>query len=275
MTGDYWIELCRSGGAAVRYNFVDDVLCLGSGEAPVDVRVPELGASRLVLTRTALACGVSLSGDVEIRHRGEILKAESVPWGEEFYLDGVRIGACRAEASGAQSKARLVVLLSALLFAILSFRAQSGAPQVVEVATEWVSEDALFVAQRCECEGVPACERRAQEYEGDAVARSERYAFDPRDGSAAARLFARAVSCRQQAGDEDQALRLEAMAADWQRRVAHDLRGHELALKLAKKNEQPERVVAELQALGRFLPHDSMASENIRKHVRRLQSRQP
>ena len=227
------------------------------------------------MTRTAMACGVSLSGDTEIRHRGEILKADAVPWGEEVYLDGVRIGACRSEAFGVQSKARLLVLLGALLCCLWWFRVRRVPPVTAETATQWVSEEALFTARPCECEGVPACARRAQDYEREGASRSERYAFDPRDGSAATRLFARAQSCRQQAGDEGQARRLAALAADWQRRVAHDLRAHELALKLAKKNEQPERVVAELQALGRFLPRDSMASEKVRKRVRRLLSRQP
>jgi hypothetical protein len=194
----------------------------------------------------ALAPGVRGS----IVFRGKECSETLVPWGEDIYAGGVRLGfVVRRKRAGGPL---LFLLAPTLLLAI----GMTLLPKLGDSVVKDAEVEAPPLALReLECrEREPArAERRAREAEQVARARMQRSVFVPRDGLEALDGFQEAVACYRDAGNEGEAQRAKAHLDRWSSQLNDDYAAARLRLRVALDRDRPQDALSAVRSLQALL----------------------
>jgi hypothetical protein len=178
---------------------------------------------------------------VRMRVHGSEVPEALVPWGDEVFLDDVRLSfLCRKDGS----KARPLVLLLALLVASGAVLAAKRArPSESARGTEAIPPPLFVSGAGCSVDGTKSAEARAIDAERTAVAKRERYVFDASDGVAALRLLDEAAGCFREAGRIEDARRATAELEEWQRKLDADYASLRLEVRAALSEKRTQRAL--------------------------------
>jgi len=186
------------------------------------------------------------------------VKQALVPWGEDLFLDDVRVSVLEANESDRRKLVSLAVAVAVAAVVAVTFggsdEARGGAP-ANEVPAP--SLDAAEVG--CPTSG-SAAEARAVEAERLAMAKRERYGFDARDGVLSLPLFQEAAACFRDAGRLQDAQRVSLSLAAFAQKLGEDYAALRLQLRTARSEKQYAealRVTRELEALVAARPIDA------------------
>jgi hypothetical protein len=117
------------------------------------------------------------------------------------------------------------------------------------LASRMPEAPALLAAQPACADQGPAALARGVESEQGAIAKAERYAFDPHDGVEAVELYGLSASCYGLAGDRAGAQRAGAAESVWRGKLDAQYQWHRLRLRLALDRGQKAEAYNQARAL--------------------------
>jgi hypothetical protein len=127
------------------------------------------------------------------------------------------------------------------------------AKKPASLASRMPEAPALLAAQPpCSDQGAAALARGVESEQG-AIAKAERYAFDPHDGVEAVELYGLSASCYAQAGERAGAQRTGAAEAAWRSKLDGQYQSHRLRLRLALDRGQTTEAYNQARALRALL----------------------
>jgi hypothetical protein len=199
----------------------------GSGD-PIAIELSPSADGVLVQTRPGAR--------VVVRHEGRAITEVLAPWGDEVFVQGVRLTFVLDASSADRMRALFVGLFGvavvvAALFGLRALRSQSQ--------STYVDPPALVGGQpSCPATDAQAAETRARDAESSGLAKRERYPFDPADGPEALSLLREAAVCFGTAGRTQDASRVDATAKEWEERLTSDYTALHTRLRVALEREQ-------------------------------------
>jgi hypothetical protein len=254
-----FIEITPSNRATYRESLSRSEVSVGrsSGCSISLPEVTELCVEHLVITRRSDGCFVSLSKNVNtpFTFRGQSVKSAQIPWGEEFYVSGVRFRPVLQKTETPRKKTDLRFIIAAFCLACIAAALfLYRKPENDKKDKSGLIPSQLF-DDKTECSRPTAALERAREAEEAGFAKTERYSFTPHDGVEAVYLYSEAFQCYQVAGQFDEASRIKKELDVWKRRLENDYRTHRLWLRLALDNRQNSDALREVRALVSLLSH--------------------
>ena len=255
------VEIHAAGKVAVRRAF-EEVLCCVTRQDGVDVVDKDVATGVPVLFEiTPREDGVFVEmrpgKSSTVRYEGREVTSVLVPWGEEVFVNGVRL-AFVLDASSAERARGLVLVLGvaaavgALFFGLGQFGSRSRSAEV---------EPPELGANQPSCAEPDArsAEERARASESAGLAKRERYPFDPAEGPEALTLLREAAACFRSAGRIQDAARAEDAAREWGGRLQDEYAALRARLTLAldrKRSAEALGAAKELELLlGRIGDH--------------------
>jgi len=165
--------------------------------------------------------------------------------GSGVELDDAR----KVEKSGASPVLYVGLAVALVLGGSMIMRAKKP----VSLASRMPEAPALLAAQpACSDQGAAALARGVESEQG-AIAKAERYAFDPHDGVEAVELYGLSAACYALAGDQASARRAGAAEATWRNRLDGQYQSHRLRLRLALDRGQTTEAYTQARALRALL----------------------
>jgi hypothetical protein len=256
-----FVEITPSNRATYRESLIGSDVSVGRSPgcsiSLPDVR--ELRAVHFVIEQRSRGCFVSLSKDVNtpFTFRGQSVKSETIPWGEEFYVNGVRFRLVRQKTDTTKKRTDIrFIIVACILASSAAWLFTYGKPTNDKKDKSKITPSPLF-DEKAKCSRPMTAFERAREAEEAGFAKTERYSFTPQDGVEAVRLYSDAFQCYQVARQFDQANRVKKELDIWKRRIENDYRTHKLWLRLALDNKQNSDVLREVRVLESLLSHQN------------------
>ncbi len=266
---DAYVEVIREDGTLERHRIEGDQITVGRSPT-AGVPIPDardLEPEHLRRAPRGEGCWVALAQGSKIgaRVRGAAFQHGMVAWGTEIEIGKFKIRITDQLASekkgggGDEKKTSPVVLLAGVAaVAILAWTLTQDA--VGNDLDTVAPEDELHIFPSdvtCPVTGAGVLARADLDAEA-ALAKSERYPFDPSDGVESVTLYRQASSCYQGAGVADAATRMQEEATWMQRRIDDDYLSHRFRLERAIEQQRHADALLEtrsLLALTRHLDH--------------------
>ncbi|MCX7807119.1 MAG: FHA domain-containing protein [Deltaproteobacteria bacterium] len=249
-----YVEVIREDGTLERVRIEGEQITVGrsptAGVPLPDLR--ELEAEHLLIAPRGESCWVACNqrARVPARINGQPFMQGMVPWGTIIELPGVRIRVTDRLPKEVKEKTNssLVLVGGAALIMLLVWMMGGSSEPGLEVHPP-VEPLALFANQeQCPASGTAAL-KQADLFAEMALAKSERYPFDPSDGVESVRLYRRAEACYRLAGLNDAAQQMKAEGDHMQQRVEEDYAAHRLRLERALEQKNFEDALFEIQSL--------------------------
>jgi hypothetical protein len=249
-----YVEIIREDGSLERTRIEGEQITVGraatAGIALPDAR--DLEAEHMLIAPRGDGCWVAIAQGAKTGAKvgGQPFQHGMVAWGAELEIGNLRFRLTDKapqdvkKGAGQVSPVMILVLIVAVLVVLWTL---SGDPNA-GLETEAPEAFALF-GDAITCPVTVAADHRANEDASAALARSERYPFDPGDGVESVRLYRTAQACYASLG-------MTAAAADMQRegdymqhRIEEDYRTHRVRLDRAIDHENYEDALLEARAI--------------------------
>ncbi len=252
-----YVEVIREDGTLERVRIEGDQVTVGRAMS-AGVPLPdqrELEAEHLLIAPRGDGCWVAINQEAKTpaKVKGQPFQHGMVSWGTEIEIGTLKLRVSDKDSTetGAKDKKKVspVVLLGGVaLVGLLGYIATR--PPATDLETSAPTEPvALFATpETCDASG-SAVLRQADLYSEIALAKSERYPFDPSDGVHSARLYRRAQACYTLANVPASATEMQHEAEFMERRVTEDYSAHQLRLGRALSNQRLEDALFEAEAL--------------------------
>ncbi len=252
-----FIEITLPGRASRRHPVTGARLCIGRSPS-CNIALPE--ASRLQpehLTARPQADGLQLSlldlRSTPLLFHGQSMTSCLVPWEEEVFVAGIRFKPEKAAEGEARRRAALAALpVAAAFFFIGATFLPAGGDDGAVFSPAGQQPPALW-QEDIACTRPSAAEYRAREAEAAALAKMQRFRFEPGDGMQALRQLREAARCYAVGGKKREAARAEKRFEAWKERLQRDYDGSLLRLRLALQKKDREEVLREVRALKALL----------------------
>jgi hypothetical protein len=250
-----FVEIIREDGSLERTRIEGDQITVGrsptAGIPLPDLR--DLEPEHLLIAPRGEGCWVACNQEArqQAKVAGQPFQHGMVAWGTEIELAGIKIRVTDKlpkEVKGEKQSSPIVLLggVATVLILLWSLGGDQGPGLETRPPAEPVQ---LFAAQEtCPTSG-SAVLRQADLFAEIALAKSERYPFDPSDGVESVRLYRRSQACYAAAGVADAAAQMGAEGDFMQRRVEEDYSAHRLRLERALTHQRLEDALFETQAL--------------------------
>lgn len=232
-----YIEITQSDRATFRLPLAKSKITFGRS-SNCDVSLPDepnLQSEHLVIIPYEAGCNVELSEETitPFYYQGQPLQNGTIPWGEDVFVDKIRLRMVRKPAKIHQRTiGKRSIFFALLLFCTSAWFLLSRSPKNDIRPSESVVAPPLF-DQPIACSRPSLSHYWAGEAERTAFAKMQRYPFKPQDGVEAVRLISEARDCYQIAGEVVHVTRVEKALDIWKRRIERDYRNYRLRLRLA------------------------------------------
>jgi hypothetical protein len=254
------IEVVFADGTSESFVLDKDEIILGRA-VDANIAIPdgrELEPQHLLLRKQADGCWVAVAQGAQTATlvSGKAFQSGVLPWGTEIQIGPFVVVLTGEEL--AKKKNELgpwilgLVILGAAFGGFIWFKAGGGA-NAVKVPREYPEIIPAPVA----CSVPAAAEARGKTAFDAALAKSDRFLFDPQDGIQAIALYSEAQACFSRAGQTALAGRAQREGATMQTRVKDSYLAHRLAFERAVEPGQENWEVAsqEIGQLYRFVDH--------------------
>jgi len=254
-----YIEITQSNRATYRQPLAGSRISLGrSSHCDISFPAePELETEHLFIVPGETGCQVKLSKQTRTPffYRGQPLRNETIPWGEDIFVNTIRLRMVRELSKVDRTTiSPRFILIASLLLGSGAWLLLNRSPTDNSHDTEEVAASPLF-EQPIKCSQSSPSLFRARESERAAFAKMERYPFDHQDGVEAVRLLSEARDCYQTVGEIVQVTRVQQALDSWTRRLEQDYRSHRLRLRLALANARYDKARRTLRILQNLLSH--------------------
>jgi hypothetical protein len=240
-------------GEGSRYHPIEERTIVGSGStADIALDVPGVTPQHFRIKLMPKHLDIRLApGAGPLTYEGKPFAGGKVAYDTDFYLIQVRFN-CSAPKTASTS--RVVPLLGAVVvvLGLLGYMFMQQAAESASLPPEQ-EVDVFLGAQACPQPDAAGAARVAGRLEQAAIAKRERYMYDPHDGVEAGRLFSQASDCYAKSSDAAGKQRSDQSGQAWRQKVTEEFRAARLRLHTALQNEQFNVALAEVQVLRRFL----------------------
>jgi hypothetical protein len=250
-----YAEIHAPGRPPIRQELDAIAAWVGAGKEGVIVRQAELIGARSEVDLFPDANGVRVESadgaSVALHFHGDRVRTAMVQWGDEIFLDDVRLTFLQTPGS---RRERLLLGLLAVVTAltITSFLCRGAAAD--GIATPELNPPSFFeVVASCTAVGPEAAEARGREAERLALAKKARYAFDARDGVEALALLQESAVCFRDVGRIQDAQRMSGEFGGFRERVGDDYAALRLRLRSALAAQRWREALDATRELERFL----------------------
>jgi hypothetical protein len=208
-----FVEITPSNRATYRESLIGSNVSVGRSPS-CSISLPdvhELYAVHFVIDQRSRGCFVNLSENVNtpFTFRGQSVKSERIPWGEEFYVNGVRFRLICQKPDAIKKRTNIGFIIVAFILASSAvWLFTYGKPTNDKKDKSGITPSLLF-DEKAECSRPMTAFERAREAEEAGFAKTERYSFTPQDGVEAVRLYSEAIQCYHVARRFDQASRVK------------------------------------------------------------------
>jgi hypothetical protein len=241
-----------------------DKVTVGSASS-ADISIPwarGLLPVHFLLVPTEEGCWVTAQPGAELLAGGAALKHGAVPWGTVLEAPGLRVRLLDRSMVQSASRPVDVWFWLLVLFAV---------PLIVWLFSDTEVEDIgrapamdisqLFTGDDSCGEGGPA-RYRAERYLDFAVAKQERYPFDPYDGVQAVMLFRKAGACYEATGETRYPEHVRTLASRLERQIRVDYQIRRTRLERSLKSKAYEQALVEARFLLRLVANRKTAYGN-------------
>lgn len=250
-----YVEIIREDGSLERTRIEGEQITVGrsatAGIALPDAR--DLEAEHMLIAPRGDGCWVAIAQGAKIGAKvgGQPFQHGMVAWGAELEIGNLRFRLTDKppqdqKKAGQQSSP--VVIIAAVVTALVVLWALSGDPGS---GLEMDAPEAFVLFQdpiACPVTGALA-QHRADEDAAAALAKSERYPFDPSDGVESVHLYRTAQACYASLSMAPAAADMEREANYMQTRIEEDYRTHRVRLERALAHENYEDALLETRSL--------------------------
>lgn len=265
-----FVEIIREDGSLERTRIEGDQITIGRSPT-AGIPLPDqrdLEPEHLLVAPRGDGCWVACNQDAQATAKvnGQPFQHGMVAWGTTLEVGGLKIRVTDKlpkEVKDAKQTSPIVLIggVAAVLILLWSLGGDNGPGLETRPPTEPV---ALFgVEEVCPTSGA-AVLRQADLFSEIALAKSERYPFDPSDGVESVRLYRRSQACYAVSGVEDAATQMQLEADFMQRRVEEDYSAHRLRLERALAARRYEDALFETEAILAILRREDQTSAYIR-----------
>lgn len=248
------VEIRAPGAPPQRRALARDPVLLGRAPRR-GIAVPtahELADEHLILSLGKAGCHLALvpGAKLEPTLNGRSFRQRDVVWGDEVVIGRTSLRFLGKRASNGPSPILVIGVL--IITAAIVWMAMIRDPESTFAGGTPQPLPLFNTPKACPSSGQSAL-ALADETEQTAMARSERYNFEPQDGIRAVELYRFASNCYRAAGDGAAAQRVERVAKGWADRLDNRYQGHQLALRMAIDRRDGRRVLAEVAQLRALL----------------------
>lgn len=264
-----FVEIIREDGSLERTRIEGDQITVGrsptAGVPLPDLR--DLEPEHLLIAPRGDGCWIACNQEARMQAKvnGQPFQHGMVAWGTELELAGIKIRVTDKLPKDAKSdkQSSPIVLLGGVA-TVLILLWSLGGDQGPGLETRPPAEPvALFAtAETCPTSG-SAVLRQADLFAEIALAKSERYPFDPSDGVESVRLYRRSQACYAAANVTDAAAQMQAEGEFMLRRVEEDYSAHRLRLERALTHQRFEDGLYETQAILAILRREDQTNPYI------------
>lgn len=272
----YYLELQVRGARPTELELPAQPATVGSGAS--DLRVPDnAGLLERHLLVTPSEAGVTVAvaqGAPGLVFRGQELREVVVPWGEEAYVENVRLAFLKRSADAKRTSAWLM-LAPLLLLALGLAGPKREAP--IELSKNLEAPELVGPLPACRETEQAAAAARGRELVRAAEAKMQRSVFVSRERVEAIDLLAEAKGCLELAQLDSEAQRAEATLRQWTERLNEDFAAAELRLRLALTEERTDQALSAIRELRALLAASppSPYAEWLEELKRRLEQEAP
>ncbi|MBT8496524.1 MAG: FHA domain-containing protein, partial [Deltaproteobacteria bacterium] len=232
----YVLDVIFADGTSARYPLQAEETTVGSAaSAGVQIDEPALEAEHVLLAPQSDGCwvGVAQSARSPVYVSGSVFSQGIVPWGTSLSVGPITLKLSAEESSRDKPSAvSLPVLLMALIGMPLGLWLMMSGPAAFQLPQRSAKAPELFASKlTCPKSGEPS--GLGKELSSAAVAKAERYAFDPADGIEAVELYRQAAACLEKAGERPLAAKITSAAEALEQTVGEDYKTHRVRLKRA------------------------------------------
>ncbi len=264
-----FVEIIREDGSLERTRIEGDQITVGrsptAGIPLPDLR--DLEPEHLLIAPRGDGCWIAVNQEARQQAKvgGQPFQHGMVAWGTELEIAGLKIKVTDKlpkEVKGEKQSSPIVLLggVATVLILLWSLGGDQGPGLETRPPAEPV---ALFAtAEACPTTG-SAVLRQADLFAEIALAKSERYPFDPSDGVESVRLYRRSQACYTAASVADAATQMQAEGDFMQRRVDEDYAAHRLRLERALAHQRYEDALYETQAILAILRREDQTNAYI------------
>lgn len=250
-----YVEIIREDGSLERTRVEGEQITVGrsatAGIALPDAR--DLEAEHLLIAPRGDGCWVAVAQGAKIGAKvgGQPFQHGMVAWGAEIEIGNLRIRLTdkppQDQKKGGQQVSPVVMIgaVVAVLVVLWSLSGDTGTSLETEAPEAYVLfQDPIA----CPVSGALA-QHRADEDASAALARSERYPFDPSDGVESVRLYRTAQACYASLSMAPAAADMEREANYMQNRIEEDYRTHRVRLERALQHETYDDALLEARSI--------------------------
>lgn len=250
-----YVEIIREDGTLERTRVEGEQITVGrsatAGIALPDAR--DLEPEHLLIAPRGDGCWVAVAQGAKVGAKvgGQPFQHGMVAWGAEIEVGGLRFRLSDKppqDQKKAQQQVSPVVTIAVVVGALAVLWLMSG---YSGVGLETDAPDAYVLFQEapaCPGTGVTA-QHHADEDSDAALARSERYPFDPSDGVESVRLYRTAQACYASLGISAAASEMQREGDYMQHRIEEDYRTHRLRLERSLEHENFDDALLEARSL--------------------------
>lgn len=264
-----FVEIIREDGSLERTRIEGDQITVGrsptAGIPLPDLR--DLEPEHLLIAPRGEGCWVACNQEArqQAKVNGQPFQHGMVAWGTELELAGIKIRVTDKlpkEVKGEKQSSPIVLLggVATVLILLWSLGGDQGPGLETRPPAEPVQ---LFAAaETCPTTG-SAVLRQADLFAEIALAKSERYPFDPSDGVESVRLYRRSQACYVAGSVPEAAAQMQAAGDFMQHRVEEDYSAHRLRLERALTHQRLEDALFETQAILAILRREDQTNVYI------------
>jgi hypothetical protein len=272
-----FVEIIREDGSLERTRVEGDQITVGrsptAGIPLPDLR--DLEPEHLLIAPRGEGCWIACNQEARQQAKvgGQPFQHGMVAWGTEIELAGIRVRVTDRlpkAVKGDKQSSPIVLLggVATILILLWSLSGEEGTGLETRPPAEPVQ---LFATpETCPNPDSSGVLRQADLYAETALAKSERYPFDPSDGVESVRLYRRSQACYAAAGAAEAAGAMQVEGDFMQRRVEEDYAAHRLRLERAISHQRFEDALFETQALLAILRREYDDAETATPYIRWL-----
>lgn len=250
-----YIEITREDGSLERMRIEGEQITLGKA-SNAGVSLPDqrdLENEHLLIAPRGEGCWIAVAQGAKLGAKvgGAPFQHGMVAWGTEVEVGNLRFRITDKppqEQKKGQQQVSPVVLVGAVVAAVAVLWLLSGDP-ATGLETDAPDPIVLFADVPVCADTGPGADRRADDNAEAALAKSERYPFDPGDGVESVRLYRTAQACYLALGNAPAAAEMQREGDYMQHRIEEDYRTHRLRLERALEHENFDDALLETRAL--------------------------
>ena len=256
---DAYVEVLRPDGTAERHRIEGEQMTLGrSPAAGITVTgVDELEPEHLLVAPRPDGCWVAIAKGSRVGAvvRGAAFEHGLLAWGSEIEIGSIKLKVSNTEPGAAkEQKISMPIALVAFVAIGLAGRKRLSDPNGDLPETAATAPPLFGALPTCGADG-PAALHNAGEAAEAAAAKSERYVFSAQDGVTAVALYGKAQVCFGQAGQTNDARRMQTEREALTRRIEEDYTTHRLRLERGLHLRHFDDALAETRSLRALTRH--------------------